>query len=79
MNVFEASFTFGIEKSRLIADCLMPESAGAGEGGHERSKTTVSAEGEFLILRISAPDLHALRAAVNTYVKWIAMCGQLSE
>lgn len=76
MNVFEASFTMPGGKASVIAESLRPESTVAS---HERSKTTVNTDGDQLKLRIEAPDLHALRAAVNTYLKWVMMCDRLSQ
>jgi KEOPS complex subunit Pcc1 len=76
MNVFEACFTLTEESARIIADSLKPEIAPVKS---ERSKTTVKAEGNKLKLKIEAEDLHSLRAAVNTYLKWIIMCEKLAE
>jgi tRNA threonylcarbamoyladenosine modification (KEOPS) complex Pcc1 subunit len=43
---------------------------------HERSSVELKYDGE-LILRITAGDLHALRAAANTYIRWLDMCLKL--
>lgn len=76
MNVFEASLALPADKASVIARSLLPESKGESR---ERSKTTVTHEGNLLKLRIDAPDLHALRAAINTYLKWVIMCDRLME
>jgi len=38
----------------------------------ERSTTQVSAEGTKLIIKITAEDLTALRAAMNSYLAWVS-------
>jgi len=75
-NTLEAQFTFTAEKAGIIADSLKLESKTAG---NERSKTTIASSGDKLTLEIQAEDLHALRAAVNTYLKWLIMCSELVE
>ena len=75
MNLLEAEFTLTEEKTRIIVNSLEPESTVQ----KERSETTVTAEGNKLRLRIEAQDLSALRAAVNTYFKWLVMCDELSD
>jgi tRNA threonylcarbamoyladenosine modification (KEOPS) complex Pcc1 subunit len=76
MNDFQASFTLTPEKARLIAESLKPE---LKDSDYERSKTTVRSKGDKLILNIKSPDLHALRAAVNTNLRWIIMAAELSD
>lgn len=76
MNVFEASLTLTEGKALLISESLGLESDGTS---HERSKTKVKPEGDRLEIRIEAPDLHALRAAVNTYLNWVMMCDRLMD
>lgn len=76
MNSFEAYFTLTEEKAKIMADSLRLESRVLA---HERSKTTVSVEGNKLKIEIQSEDLHALRAGVNTYLKWIIMSQQLLD
>lgn len=76
MNVFEAYFTLTEEKAGIIANSLKPELKAVS---HERSKTTITSKGNKLKLKIQAEDLHALRAAINTYLKWIIMCNELAK
>jgi len=45
---------------------------------YERSSAELSYDGE-LVLRIKARDIHALRAAANTYLRWLDMCLKLAE
>lgn len=42
-----------------------------------RSSVDLNYEDDFLGIRIKANDLHALRAALNTYLRWIIMCYDL--
>ncbi len=44
-----------------------------------RSKVELSCEKDCLLLHITASDLSAMRAAVNTYLRWIIMCCDLTE
>ena len=74
MNVCEAVFTLTPNQARIIAESLKPETASAV---HERSATAVTVEGTKLKIVIQAGDLHALRAAVNTYFKWVLMACEL--
>jgi tRNA threonylcarbamoyladenosine modification (KEOPS) complex Pcc1 subunit len=46
---------------------------------HGRSIVELRADGEGLLLRITANDLHAMRAGVNTYVRWLDMCLKLAK
>lgn len=42
-----------------------------------RSEVKVSYENEVLNIKIKAQDLSALRAAMNTYLRWIITCQEL--
>ena len=46
---------------------------------HERSSVELKYEGQELVLHIKAKDLHAMRAAANTYVRWLDMCTKLTQ
>ena len=46
---------------------------------HGRSTVDLRYEGGELILHVSAKDLHAMRAAANTYIRWLDMCAKLTE
>jgi tRNA threonylcarbamoyladenosine modification (KEOPS) complex Pcc1 subunit len=43
-----------------------------------RSKVELSCEKDALILNVNSEDLGAMRAAVNTYLRWIIMCCDLT-
>lgn len=42
-----------------------------------RSKVDLKYDGDYLKLDITARDLGAMRAALNTYLRWIIMCHDL--
>ncbi|RLI91377.1 MAG: hypothetical protein DRO89_04065 [Candidatus Altiarchaeales archaeon] len=44
-----------------------------------RSKITLSHKRNLLSLRIIAKDLTALRGSMNTYLRWIGMCLNLTK
>ena len=44
-----------------------------------RSKVELSCEGDRLKMIVIAGDLSAMRAALNTYLRWISMCIGLVE
>jgi tRNA threonylcarbamoyladenosine modification (KEOPS) complex Pcc1 subunit len=46
---------------------------------HGRSNIELAAKAGMLVLSIRAADLHALRAAANTYVRWLDMCTKLAK
>ena len=45
---------------------------------HGRSNVEITYD-KKLTLHISAKDLHALRAATNTYLRWLDMCVKLAK
>ena len=66
----KASFIFSFDTSKeaqLVAESLSPEIK------HKIPKTTVtlSCSGANLSLRIESKDTSALRAACNSYLRWI--------
>lgn len=44
-----------------------------------RSKVELSCAGEGLKMTVDAADLSSMRAALNTYLRWISMCVDLTE
>jgi tRNA threonylcarbamoyladenosine modification (KEOPS) complex Pcc1 subunit len=44
---------------------------------HERSKVDIRYDSGQLLLAIKAKDLTSMRAALNTYLRWIIMCTNL--
>ncbi|MBC7130188.1 hypothetical protein H5T51_03065 [Candidatus Bathyarchaeota archaeon] len=61
--------SFLSEEDLVIAyKALMPE---AEKPATSRSKATLKMEGSSLVLVVKAQDTVALRAALNTYLRWI--------
>lgn len=52
---------------RILIGALLPE---AERPSSPRSSVTIDAEGRILTLRIRASDVAALRAALNSYLRW---------
>jgi tRNA threonylcarbamoyladenosine modification (KEOPS) complex Pcc1 subunit len=72
--------TVTVEVSDAAADAIMasvlPE---IDSDTHERTAIKMSRQGGRLALTIRAKDLHAMRAAANTYLRWLDMCAKLAE
>ncbi|MHB8584939.1 MAG: KEOPS complex subunit Pcc1 [Thermoplasmatota archaeon] len=61
--------TVGPEAARIVAGALTPETQGI-QGEVPRTSAHVAQEGGELHIRIVGDDAVALRAAVNSYVRW---------
>lgn len=59
------------ELARVIRSAIAPETDSAPS---DRAKARVSVESSVLLVEISAEDLTALRAAMNSYIAWISGC-----
>jgi tRNA threonylcarbamoyladenosine modification (KEOPS) complex Pcc1 subunit len=55
----------------IIYSALLPET---GSIPSERATTSVSLKGSSLVIEITANDLTAMRAALNSYMAWISAC-----
>lgn len=55
--------------SRIVEGSLLPE---VERPASERSRVDVEAENGRLVIRIEASDVAALRAAFNSYVRWVS-------
>jgi tRNA threonylcarbamoyladenosine modification (KEOPS) complex Pcc1 subunit len=75
MNELTVSVQVPEETAKAILKSILPE---IDSDGYGRSKVELTYNKE-LILKISSPDLHALRAAANTYLRWLGMCVKLAE
>ena len=67
----EACAEIGIEVPEglvnILLGALLPE---AERPSSARSKVSMEAEGRHLNMRIRASDISALRAALNSYLRW---------
>jgi len=61
--------------AKTVVSSILPE---IDSDSYGRSDVRLSYDGA-LILDISSPDLHALRAAANTYLRWLDMCLKLAH
>ena len=65
------SFTYPSQRrARVVADALGPE---VGEIDDARSTATVDREGDAVRVRLTADDLVALRAGVNSWSRLVAV------
>ncbi|MHA1959076.1 MAG: KEOPS complex subunit Pcc1 [Candidatus Thorarchaeota archaeon] len=75
----EATMTLDMgspESARLILTALNPET---NSSPAERAKVRLSAEDSNLVIAISASDITALRAAMNSYLAWVSSCSRILE
>jgi tRNA threonylcarbamoyladenosine modification (KEOPS) complex Pcc1 subunit len=71
----EVTINLPLHAARICAESIQME---AQSEALSRSKIDLSCEDDTLILRVAASDLSALRAAMNTYLRWINMCAGLT-
>lgn len=64
------------ELAKIIYDAIIPETRSAPS---DRAEVKVSVRSSVLFLEISAEDLTALRAAMNSYLAWISGCMRTVE
>ncbi|MFH1055956.1 MAG: KEOPS complex subunit Pcc1 [Candidatus Altiarchaeota archaeon] len=75
MNEFTVSIKVSEDVAKACLKSIKPE---IDSDTYGRSKVELKYDGE-LTLRIEAKDLHALRAAANTYLRWLDMCIKLAK
>ncbi|MBU0762703.1 MAG: hypothetical protein KKD39_06725 [Candidatus Altiarchaeota archaeon] len=63
-------------KADAVLKSIKPE---IEEDIHTRSSIDLKYESGKLILEINAKDLTAMRAAANTYIRWLDMCMKITE
>ena len=59
-----------------ILDALVPE---ANRPVNVRAKAVLERDGNFAVLKVEAKDTVALRAALNTYLRWIGSTVKVLE
>jgi tRNA threonylcarbamoyladenosine modification (KEOPS) complex Pcc1 subunit len=70
---------FTVEASPEAAEAVLKSVAPElSENARERSKAELSYDGG-LSLHITSDDLHSMRAAVNTYLRWLDMALNLTS
>ncbi|MCK4477980.1 hypothetical protein KAU88_05590 [Candidatus Bathyarchaeota archaeon] len=60
----------------ILLNALMPETK---KPATSRSKVSIKGEGKKLIIRIEAKDTSALRATLNSYLRWAALAKDTYE
>ena len=70
-----AVLTFSGDNAATVYGAISPEA------GREIPRTKVSAEldGGNMVLRLQASDLPALRAALNSYLRWIKIAEDMNK
>lgn len=71
MNELVVSITIPLHAARICRESIRME---AESEGLPRSKVDLSCIDDTLRFHIAAADLSAMRAAMNTYLRWINMC-----
>jgi len=71
MNTLEVKLSLTAEKAEALAEALKVD---ADASSFERSSVKVGRAGGDVTVLIEARDLAALRAAANTFMRWIVMC-----
>jgi tRNA threonylcarbamoyladenosine modification (KEOPS) complex Pcc1 subunit len=64
------------ELAIMIQSALLPE---IDASPSDRAAASISVEGSTLIIEITAGDLTALRAAMNSYLAWVSGCKMAVE
>lgn len=59
------------QEARVLYDALLPETESVPS---DRAEASISVIGPVLRLEVSANDLTALRAAMNSFLSWISAC-----
>ena len=60
-----------IQTGQGVAEAVKAAIAPESERELQRTSVSIATEGNWLMLRIRADDTTALRAAVNSYTRWI--------
>ena len=70
-----AEINIGVENPAIVLAALAPET----KGSLARTKVNLLATSEGIDLRIDAEDISALRAALNSYLRWIDLAIKINE
>jgi len=68
-------FEVGKKNAVIFAKALEPESLRA----IPRTSVEMKVQGDKFIMRIDAEDTNALRAAINSYLRWIKCAAEVIE
>lgn len=73
----EAVFRFTTPHAAVLYRALAPE-AGEVEGSRSREEVALQ-DPQTLVLRVEAADVHALRAALNMWLRLVNVADELQE
>jgi len=76
MNELAVTLEMPAEAAKICCESVGIE---AKSEALSRSSVELTQKGDSLNLRISSQDLGAMRAALNTYLRWIIMCHGLVD
>ncbi len=76
MNTLTVRVKVPVEAAEAVLQSIKPE---AESDAYQRSEVSLSYEDCEIVLNAKAGDLHAMRAAANTYIRWLDMCLKLTE
>jgi tRNA threonylcarbamoyladenosine modification (KEOPS) complex Pcc1 subunit len=76
MNTIKVSLDLPVEKLKAISDAIALETEGELM---QRSQVLITSQEGKITVNISAKDLNALRASLNTYMRMIIMCSEIIE
>lgn len=70
-----AVITFSGEDAATVYGAISPEA------GRQipRTKVTANLDGNKMVLRLQATDLSALRAAINSYLRWVKIAEEMNK
>ncbi len=70
-----AVLTFSGDDAATVYGAISPEA------GREipRTKVSVNMDGGRMVLRLQASDLSALRAAINSYLRWVKIAEDMNK
>jgi len=73
--MFRATLTVSSPFASNVADAIGPEA------GREipRTRAEVCHSGDHMTLTLDADDISALRAALNSYIRWMSIAEKMSE
>lgn len=74
-SLIEIEFASPREAAAVLS-ALLPE---VKDSKTRRSETKVETKGKVLILKVSAKDTTALRAVINSYLRWVATIREINK
>jgi len=70
-----ADIRLTVEQSKFLADALGPETS----RDIPRTKVEILTDGPDILIRLTADDVTALRAVMNSYLRWLKLAIDTKE